>query len=237
MAFRYPQFEPYGDKLIRWMENTNEPGCQIPMTILTALTLPQPKIFNNEYEREWLSPAQIFSIVGLHLPVADLIPHSSDLTESPSFRHSIIKTKNGITALVSTIGPGVLFVYSMRRVHVSNDPYISELIKIAYETHFRLDTLKYLFINEVQEHKTEPFIEEQIYPSREGLSYPSAERQIWDRSSSEFSAIMGTPVGKVVGFFILGAYGQGVKRISQIVTFQTGRDLHKLEIRFNIEDV
>ncbi|KAJ5185692.1 hypothetical protein N7491_006437 [Penicillium cf. griseofulvum] len=181
----------------------------------------QPPIWTNEYERQWLSPEHIASIVGL---------------ESPSFRHSIIKTKNGITALVATIGPGVLFVYSMRRLNGSNDPYISELIKIAYETHFQLGSIKHIFMGEVQERETEPFIEEEVYPSREGLDYPSAETQIWDYDSHEFSAIMGTPVGQVVGYFILGAYGQGIRRISRIATFHTGLDLHKLHIRFDIDD-
>ncbi|KAJ5383125.1 hypothetical protein N7517_001036 [Penicillium concentricum] len=83
-------------------------------------------------------------------------------------------------------------------------------------------------MGEVQECETEPFIEEHIYPSRIGLSYPSAKTQTWNRSSPEFSAIMGTPVG---------TYGQGVKRIARIATFHTALDLHKLHIRFDIEDV
>jgi hypothetical protein len=194
-------------------------------------------MWTNEYERQWLSPEHIASLVGLGMPIGDLIPDTLDPAESPSFRHSIIKTKNGITALVATVGPGVLFVYSMRRLYGSNDPYISELIKIAYETHFQLGSIKHIFMGEVQEHETEPFIEEEVYPSREGLDYPSPETQTWDYNSHEFSAIMGTPVGKVVGFFILGAYGQGVKRIARIATFHTGLDLHKLHIRFDIDDV
>ncbi|KAJ5494505.1 hypothetical protein N7463_010592 [Penicillium fimorum] len=223
MAFKYPQFEPYGDKLIRWMENINEAGCPIPMSTLKVGSL-QRHIWTNEYEREWLSPEYIASIVGLGLQVGDLIPHTSYPTQSPSFRHSIIKTKEGITALISTMGPGVFFLYSMRRLYGSSDPYVSELIKLAYETHFRLDSLRYIFMDEVQECETEPFIEEQIYPSREGLCYPSAKTQTWNRSSPEFSAIMGT-------------YGQGIKRIGRIATFHTALDLHKLHIRFDIEDV
>lgn len=238
MAFKYPQFEPYGDKLIRWMENANEPGCPVSMTTLKSQNLPKSPDWNIEYEREWLSPDRIASIVGLGLRVGELIPNDLYPTESPCLRHSIIKARrNGITALVGTIAPGVLFVYSIRRYHESNDPYISDLAKIAYGTHFSLDSLKYIFMNDVQESATEPFIEEQIYPSRAGIKYPSAESQTWDYPSPEFRAIMGTPIGKVVGYFILGAFGQGVKRVARIVTFQTGLDLHKLEIRFDIEDV
>ncbi|CAG8886178.1 unnamed protein product [Penicillium egyptiacum] len=237
MAFKYPQFEPYGDKLIRWMEKATEPGCPIPKTTLNALTLPQPADWHIEHEREWLTPDRIASIVGLGLPVGELIPHDLYPTESPCVRHSIIKSRIGITALVGTVGPGVLFVYSIRRYHGSNDPYVSELAKIAYETHYPLDTVRYIFMNDVLEPATEPFIEEQIYPSREGLKYRSAEPQTWDSPAPEFSAIMGTPIGKVVGSFILGAFGQGVKRVARIVTFQSGLDLHKLDIRFDIEDV
>ncbi|CAG7940434.1 unnamed protein product [Penicillium nalgiovense] len=237
MAFKYPQFEPYGDRLIRWMENANEPGCPVPITTLTSWTLPRPMDWNIEHEIEWLKPELISSIVGLGLPVGDLIPNHMDPTESPCVRHSIIKTRNGVTGFVGTIGPGLLFFYSIRRSQVSNDPYVSELAKMAYEMHYPLDGLKYIFMNDILEASTEPFIEEQIYPSREGAKYRSAERQTWDYPSPEFSAIMGTPIGKVVGSFILGAFGQGVKRVARIVTFQNGEDFHKLDIRFDIEDV
>ncbi|CAI7610263.1 unnamed protein product [Penicillium glandicola] len=204
MAFTYPPFEEYGNKLIRWIENDNEPGCPIPISTLNSWNLPQPMDWHIEYSSEWLSPEHIASIVGLGLPVGDFIQDPLDpTTESPCVRHSIIKTQNGITALVGTTGPGVFFVYSIRRYHESNDPYISQLTKIAYEAYFPLDTLKYIFMNDVIEPETEPFIEGQIYPSREGLSYPSAEPQTWDYPSPEFTAIMGTPIGKVVGSFIL----------------------------------
>ncbi|CAI7591168.1 unnamed protein product [Penicillium discolor] len=220
MAFKYPQFEPYGDKLIRWMENANEPGCLVLRSTLTTGTLPHPILWHSEHEREWLSPEQISCIVG----------------KSPCLRHTIIKTRGGVTGLIGTIGPGLLFIYSIRRGSASNDPHVSELSKIAYEKHFPLESVKHVIVNEVQENATEPFIEEQIYRSREGLIYPSAEPQTWDYDTPEFRAIMGTPIGKVVGSFILGSFGQGMKKVFRIVTLQRGLELHKLDIRFDIED-
>lgn len=237
MAFKYAQFEPYGDKLIRWMENANEPGCPVLRSTLTTLTLPEPILWHSEDEREWLSPEQISCIVGSGLPLGQLIPNDMYPTESPCLRRSIIKTRGGVTGLLGTIGPGLLFIYSIRRRPASNDPYVSELAKIAYETHFPLESVKHVIVNEVQENATEPFIEEHIYPSREGLTYPSADPQTWDYATPEFRAIMGTPIGKVVGSFILGSFGQGIKRVSRIVTLQRGLELHKQDIRFDIEDV
>lgn len=237
MAFKYPQFEPYGDKLVRWMENANEPGCPVLRSTLTTLTLPEPILWHSEHEREWLSPEQISCIVGSGLPLGQLIPNDMYPTESPCLRRSIIKTRGGVTGLLGTIGPGLLFIYSIRRRAASNDPYVSELAKIAYETHFPLESVKHVIVNEVQENATEPFIEEHVYPSREGLTYPSADPQTWDYATPEFRAIMGTPIGKVVGSFILCSFGQGVKRVSRIVTLHRGLELHKLDIRFDIEDV
>jgi hypothetical protein len=237
MVLKYPQFEPCGDKLIRWMENADEPDCPVRITTLNSWSLPQPMDWKIEYERAWLSPEMISSVVGLGLPVGELIPNDLYPTESPCVQHSIIKTRNGVTAFVGTIGPGVLFCYSIRRSQVTNGPYVSELAKMAYETHYPLNGLKYIFMNNILEPSTEPFIEEQIYPSREGAKYRSAERQNWDYPSPEFSAIMGTPIGKVVGSFILGAFGQGVKRVARIAAFQSGEDFHKLDMRFDIEDV
>lgn len=238
MASKYPHFQPYGQKLIRWMENVNEPGCPVQISELNTETLPRPTDWRVNHSRGWLSSEQIASIVGLGLPIGDLIPNDLYPTESPCLQHSIIKTIGGTAALIGTIAPGVLFIYSIKRRPLpSNDPYMSQLAKMAYETHFPLDSLKYVIVNEIQEHATETFVMERIYPSREGLSYPSAEPQTWDYPLPEFTAIMGTPIGKVVGSFILGAFGQGVKRIAQIVTFQDGLELHKLHVGFHIEDV
>jgi hypothetical protein len=219
------------------MENANEPDCPVSITTLNPGSLPKPMDWYIEHETKWLEPELISSIVGLGLSVGELIPNDLEPTESPCVRHSIIKTRNGVTAFVGTIGPGVLFVYSIRRSRVTIDPYVSELAKMAYEMHYPLDGLKYIFMNDIQEPSTEPFIEEEIYPSREGVKYRSAELQTWDYPSPEFRAIMGTPIGKVVGSFILGAFGQGVKRVARIVTFQSGEDFHKLDIRFDIENV
>jgi hypothetical protein len=55
--------------------------------------------------------------------------------------------------------------------------------------------------------------------------------------SFQFNAILGTPIGRVVASLVLGAYGQGVKRIARIVTFQTGYFNEILELRFDIEDI
>jgi hypothetical protein len=53
--------------------------------------------------------------------------------------------------------------------------------------------------------------------------------------SPEFNALLGTRLGKVVAYFILGAYGQGVKRIAKITFFNAERK--QLNLRFDIESV
>ncbi|KAJ5514404.1 hypothetical protein N7463_003956 [Penicillium fimorum] len=35
MATKYPEFEPEGDSLRRWMERTDEPGCPISRIMFT----------------------------------------------------------------------------------------------------------------------------------------------------------------------------------------------------------
>ncbi|KAF4768132.1 hypothetical protein N7455_002524 [Penicillium solitum] len=124
-----------------------------------------------------------------------------------------------------------------RRQQVPTNFYMSEFTKAFYESHFPLNTLKCVIVTNIGQKHTKPFIRDHIYKSREGLEFPPKEPQTWESPSPEFCGILGTPIGKVVAAFVLCAYGQGVKRIPRIVTFHTGENSSKYNLRFDIEDV
>ncbi|KAJ5694612.1 hypothetical protein N7536_005024 [Penicillium majusculum] len=137
---------------------------------------------------------------------------------------------------IGRTGPGVIIIDNIFRSKRSDDPYISEFTKAAYTFDFPLDSLRNVFVPNVNETNTLSCIKK-VYKLREGLRYPSSTHQIWEPSSSEFSALLGTGIGKVVAAFILCAWGQGRKRIARIITFHIDADVHKLYMRFDLEDM
>ncbi|KXG47095.1 uncharacterized protein PGRI_038410 [Penicillium griseofulvum] len=137
---------------------------------------------------------------------------------------------------IGRTGPGVIFIDDIFRSKRSDDPYMSEFTKAAYEMDFPLDSLKNVFVINVNEKNTLSCVR-QVYKAREGLRYPSSTEQTWEPSSPEFCALLGVGIGKVVAAFVLCAWGQERKRIARIVTFHIGADVHKLYMRFDLEDM
>ncbi|KAJ6070490.1 hypothetical protein N7467_011809 [Penicillium canescens] len=122
---------------------------------------------------------------------------------------------------------------------VTTAPWISELTKAIYEKYSSLSDLRYVFLTDVQNEDTVECITTICDTHR--LPYPSDDDHgkwptgVWMPPSPEFNALQGTRLGKVVAYFILGAYGQGVKRIAKITFFNAKRK--QLNLRFDIENV
>jgi hypothetical protein len=112
---------------------------------------------------------------------------------------------------------------------------MSEFTKAAYEMEFPLSSLRYVFVTDISETDTVRCIRDEVYSS-EGLPYPSNEQAVWG-PSSEFDALLGSTIGRIVGAFILCGWGQGKKQIARIVTFHDGEYLQRLNMRFDIEDI
>ncbi|OQE46444.1 hypothetical protein PENCOP_c001G05714 [Penicillium coprophilum] len=232
MAPKYPKFEPQGDSLRRWMERADEPGCPISKTTLTISNMDHGLWYvhsNPEFLTDnWKPWADTFGLTVGH----------PEIMKEPVFRfQSVLKTKGEPTFWIGRTGPGVIFIDNIRRAQDPANFYMSEFAKAFYESHFPLESLKYVFVTTVIQEETVPFLRDHIYLSREGLGFPPKEPQTWESPSPEFCGILGTPIGKVIAALVLCAYGQGVKRIQRIVTFHTGEDRWEYNLRFDIEDV
>ncbi|KAJ5774151.1 hypothetical protein N7457_009047 [Penicillium paradoxum] len=232
MALKYPEFEPRGDSLRRWMEKSDEPGCPIPRTEFTLPDRDDPRRHSHTVQedltQEWSSWAKS---IGLPVDAVDGDPKPSYYTQS------IVKTGLGrLTYWLGRTGPGVIFIDNIMRVPDSTDPHISEYTQAFYEMNFPLESLKHVVVTTIVQSQTMDLVE-QIYEAHPDNLFPAESPQTWESPSPEFCAILGTPLGKVVGAFVLGAYGQGVKRIARIVSFHTGSDFDIFNLQFDIEDV
>lgn len=122
--------------------------------------------------------------------------------------------------------PGVLFIEHI--VRRKWGPWSAELCKVAYEQVAELSTLKSIFVCHIMNTNTRPQVREIA---------PMPESKLFICGTPGYQTLLGTRIGKVVAYFILGAFGQGVKRIPRIEIWYIGQRHDILQMRFDLEDI
>jgi hypothetical protein len=114
--------------------------------------------------------------------------------------------------------PGAIFTDEMFR---KEDYHPSEIMRAVYEKNFTLTSLRHIFVLDIENSDTRGLIKKKIYTGANSLSYPDPEQpgRVWERGTPEYQALLGTEIGKVMACFVLGAFGQGNRRISRIVSW------------------
>jgi hypothetical protein len=211
------------------MERADEPSCPISKTTLTISAI-DPELWHVVS-----NPVSLTDDWELLSDTFDLMVDIPASIREPVYRsQSVLRIKGEFTYWMGRTGPGVIFMDNIRRSQDPTSFYMSEFAKAVYESHFPLESLKYVFVTTIIQEETVSFIRDCIYP-RDRVGFPK-EPQTWDSPSPEFCGILGTPIGKVVAATVLCTYGQGVKRIPRIVVFHTGEQC-EYNLRFDIEDV
>ncbi|KAJ5357164.1 hypothetical protein N7541_004322 [Penicillium brevicompactum] len=227
----FPPWEGSGNQIRKWMENASEPGCKVARITLTLDTLSLDRSgWDIASSAEHLEPEHYkwLERVG--------IPTGVDKTSEESIYRGtmVMKSEGPLTQWTGVVGPGVIFINNVERAKCSDDPFISELTHAVYAQKFNLQDLKHIWVTDIQNHDTARFINNFIYAAGTELEYPRDAVITWNSSSPQYNALLGTALGKMVGCFILGAFGQGVKRISQICLF---RSYGSPQLQFDIEQV
>lgn len=94
--------------------------------------------------------------------------------------------------------------------------------------YFSLDSLRHVFVTTVINHDTNGFITQELYRGR-----PILEPQAWHIGSPAYDALLGTRIGMVVAYLVLGAYERGARRIKSITIWPDTSGCPNL--RFDIE--
>ncbi|KAJ5923406.1 hypothetical protein N7454_008651 [Penicillium verhagenii] len=145
------------------------------------------------------------------------------------------KVKGAVMTVCQWIGctaPGLIFIEIIERkstVTGQDIPQISDLTKIAYEHRWSLQTLEHIC----------------IYKGN-GLTWIHHEDETeestthaWEYGTPEYQALLGTRIGRIVGFLVLNGFEQGTRRIARIVTFHAKENDYESElslfIGFDIE--
>ncbi|CAG8090554.1 unnamed protein product [Penicillium salamii] len=221
MASTSPPWEERGLILQRWIEG-RQSGCPYPKSVFTLAYKSRDYLIVAKQEK---LNAKLLAFL--------------QIGNTNSTFHNVSVTQRDVSAptwWIGRIAPGMVIVDDIFRSKRSDDPYISEFTKAVYQLEFPLNSLKSVVVANINEKDTVHCARHKVYKSQ-GLQYPSRTQHIWNSSSHEFQALLGTGIGKVVGAFVLCAWGQGRKRISRIVTFNIDSDVHKLHMRFDLEDM
>ncbi|KAJ5788563.1 hypothetical protein N7457_003553 [Penicillium paradoxum] len=222
MAETNPELEQAGRQLERWIEDADEPGCPYPKC--TFQIPPQPSDWVLRKTAVTLEPTHQTWAVPLGLPTR--VYH----IEMSNEEHEAMEW-DGHT------GEGLIMVDWIFRSNDGNPPHVSECTQAVYQMDYPIDSLRYIVFTKIIESCTVPCVR-QVYASRGMMQYPppSAEPQTWTPPSPEYYALLGTKIGSIAAALVLGAWGQGRRRIARIVTFQPELT-HNIDMRFDIEEI
>jgi hypothetical protein len=133
--------------------------------------------------------------------------------------------------------PGTITIIAIRREVNSNAYQISRLSQAFYTRDFERDTLRHGFVQNVLNKETASCARMAIYIEKNKLAWPQLASQTWEYGSPEYDALLGSRIGKVIGYLVLGAYSHGTRRIARIVTWSADPLNYdfRLQFRFDIE--
>lgn len=130
------------------------------------------------------------------------------------------------------VAEGVIFIENIERISVdAAGPWTSELTRAVYARRFPMDSLRHVFVCNVMNAQTLPFLRH-LYKVRRPGTWNNGQVAIWEEIDGDFQALLGTRIGKVVAYMVLGAFDRGTRRIARIATWHAMGGVH---MRFDIE--
>ena len=129
------------------------------------------------------------------------------------------------------VGPGVIVSQLSSRFR---GPHWSDVALAVYKQYERVP-LKYVFRVDITNETVERLVSEKIYSPTTGLRWPDSIRREWQFDSSEYRALLGTPLGRGVVALVLRGYDRGSKLVSSISTFSDAHHV-SMHMLFVISD-
>lgn len=138
-----------------------------------------------------------------------------------------------LNSFESFTAPGWMFLMSIFR---HDGPQWSQIAQVMYERVSPIATLRHIVVTDIQNDDTKDLILDQIYGIRNRLMRLSPlQDRTFAYGSAEYEAVLGTRLGSVVSYIILGGLPRGTRRISQIsVSFPRG-GIGGMQLQFDIQ--
>ncbi|OQE19178.1 hypothetical protein PENSTE_c016G06751 [Penicillium steckii] len=224
-GYRYGNFQRSGRQRRKWIQNPNDRSCPIPPSYLTIQDLLA------EYQVEFPPPSRLpasisYQAVELGLPECAYrtwYMMENDFEWQGSACDTLITLDN------------------IRREPQSDAPYISDITLALFRSCFRLNHLRHIFVTSIVERETSDFVISHLYRAYR-FQWPVSRHDVnladtvtWEYGTPEYDALLGTRIGKIVAYIIIGGFQRGSVRIARIVTWPGWMMGARLNMRFDIE--
>lgn len=130
------------------------------------------------------------------------------------------------------LGPGVIFLEILMKPAWVKFPRMSEITQAVYQKNFSLDDLRYVFVSDIINTDTRDFIQNYLpeLPRGDGGGYTKSTA--FEFGTEMYRALLATRIGKMIAYFVLGAFDRGTRRIARINVWFIS---YKPQMRFDIE--
>jgi hypothetical protein len=144
------------------------------------------------------------------------------------------KAKEGSCNLYQTLlGEGRIYAQDISR---EDGPYYSEIATALYKARAPIETLRHVYFDNVVNIDTIRFVRNRLYTAENGLNWPPDRSvMVWEYGTAEYQGLLGTRLGKVVAYIVLGAFPRGTRYISKVSSFAGADYDYALHLRFDIE--
>ncbi|KAJ5107469.1 hypothetical protein N7456_004144 [Penicillium angulare] len=200
-----------GAQVIRWIENPADPDCPISRNSLTVEQL------QNEARIE--DPKDDCMVSDLEFPAGFRLLEP----------WTTCRVYFGEDLWIGHVTPGVIVMQTIQRM-AHETPNISEIaLTIYYREYDTTEDLRHIFFTTVMNEQTRELITEDLYPY-----WPDdAPTMTWEHGTPEYEQIIGTRIGRVAGYIVLGGFDRGTRRIACVVGSSPCEEI--LDLRFDIE--
>ncbi|KAJ5173257.1 hypothetical protein N7492_005850 [Penicillium capsulatum] len=199
-----------GSQIAKWIDDQSEPDCPI---LPSTLTYEQIKRDSNLVEEDVRPPRDIS-----HMPE----------TIRQGRKYKFISASYGHSTWSGTIGANVIIIETITRDElITTQPRTSDLSLALYTKDHPIESLRYVFVTTIMNQQTRTYLEQVHEIDPDLPKFRSCEY-----GTREYEEILGTRIGRTVGYIILGGFKRGSHRIARILTWTVGRSF---DLRFDIE--
>ncbi|KAJ5765327.1 hypothetical protein N7520_004886 [Penicillium odoratum] len=235
---KFGDIQNEGAQRRRWIANPSEPGCYIEKSTLTFHDLV------NRYNSGLITTDRVVFSQEIDDHVLEKIKEleKSRKVSSDRSKYATFDLNGHDFSWSGIIGPGIIVLSSIFRVKKEPGTQVrdmdlpritaSAVTQAFYTRDFDIESLRCIFVSFVINKSTIEFITEQLY---ENATWADDVPRTWEYGTPEYDGLIGTRIGRVIAYFVLGAYDRGTHRISSIVTYPcpTGG----VHMRFDIEAI
>ncbi|KAI2730775.1 hypothetical protein CBS147332_2627 [Penicillium roqueforti] len=215
-----------------WIEDPEEPGCQIQPATLTI-----EEMIDKKQQVPWKVHESYFIAEPMALQGGDVESMNID-RGGPRYRYTHLRQDPGPNTLEANefehrVTRGIMIA---ERLYREDGPHWNEVARAQYLLDFNLNTLRYVVFTDIGNEETGPYIRHELYP-RLGVRWSQArdvECMKFEHGSAEYQELLGTKLGKAMACLILSSFPRGTMKITRIATWCNST---APQMRFEIEPV